>query len=262
MKYLVLIRTKLDEYIAYRLNFIFWRVRNIFNLLLLFFLWQNIYQSSVSIPGYTEPAIFTYIFVANIMNALILSSKTDQVGGDILNGNIINQLLKPIHFFKYIGTRELADKIMNLVFSILEVSLFLIIFQPPFLIQMDSTVWAAVLLFTGIALALSFLISFSLALIAFWSTEIWAPRFIFMVIISLVSGTLFPLTLLPEALYAAAMLTPFPYLVYVPTQTYLFGWTADSTSYLIVSLVWVAIFSWIARTLWQKGMREFSFFGR
>lgn len=262
MKYLVLIRTKLDEYIAYRLNFIFWRVRNIFNLLLLFFLWQNIYKASVSIPGYTEAAIFTYIFVANIMNALVLSSKTDQVGGDILNGTIINQLLKPIHFFSYIGTRELADKIMNLAFSLAEVALFLLVFRPPFLLQTDITIWATLILFIIIGVALSFLISFSLALIAFWSTEIWAPRFIFMVIISLVSGTLFPLTLLPDQLYAAAMLTPFPYLVYVPTQTYLFGWTADTLSYLVVSLVWVGIFSWIARTLWHKGMKEFSFFGR
>jgi ABC-2 type transport system permease protein len=262
MKYLVLIKTKLDEYIAYRLNFIFWRVRNIFHLLLLFFLWQNIYKGSVSIPGYTEAAIFTYIFVANSMSALVLSSKTDQVGGDILNGNIINQLLKPINFFSYVGTREIADKIMNLVFSLIEVTLFLVVFRPPFLLQTDITAWITLIPFLCIALALSFLISFSLALIAFWSTEIWAPRFIFMVIISLVSGTLFPLTLLPDPIYATAMLTPFPYLIYVPTQIYLFGWTADTFNYLMVSLVWIGIFSIIARTLWHKGMKEFSFFGR
>lgn len=261
-KYLLLVRTKIDEYLAYRLNFIFWRIRNVFNLILVYFLWQNVFQTSVSVQGYTEPLLFTYIFLANILNAVILSGKTDQVAGDILNGAIINQLLKPYSFFGMVITREVADKIMNIAFSIVEITIFLIILQPPIVIQSNPENWFLMLLFVAIALILSFLISLSLSLIAFWSTEIWAPRFIFLVLISLAAGTLFPLDILPESFYWAFMVTPFPYLVYVPAHAYLFGFSETTISFIGISLVWVIIFYSACVVLWKKGMKEFSFFGR
>lgn len=261
-KYLILVRTKIDEYLAYRINFIFWRIRNVFNLILIYFLWLNVYQNTSIVSGYTEAGIFTYIFIANILNAVVLSGKTDQVAGDILSGAIINQLLKPYSFFGMVLTREVADKIMNIAFSLVEISLFLLILRPEIILQTNPEGWIFLIVFTLLALALSFLISLSLSFIAFWSTEIWAPRFIFMILISLAAGTLFPLDILPEPLYNAFMLTPFPYLVYVPAQAYLLGYTSQTVQFLGIGFIWTALFYGVCVLLWKKGMREFSFFGR
>lgn len=261
-KYWILFRVKLDEYMAYRLNFILWRVRSIFNLTLLYFLWSSVLQNTVSIQGYTEQHIFTYIFLANIVGAIVLSSRTDQIAGDILNGAIINQLLKPMNFFAFIGTREVADKLINLFCSIIEVLLFVALLHPPLLWQSDPLSIFTALVFLCGGVAVSFLIALSLSLIAFWSTEVWAPRFIFFVLISLTAGSMFPIDILPDWLYYPILMTPFPYMIYVPVKLYLFGITADAGFYAVVLGFWIIAMYGIATLLWRRGMKEFSFFGR
>jgi ABC-2 type transport system permease protein len=261
-KYLVYFGVRVQENLAYRLNFILWRVRNVFTLLFLYFLWVNVLKVNTHIQGYTEPLIFTYLFLANFLNAVVLSTKTDQVAGDILNGNIINQLLKPISFFGIVGTRELVDKIINILFSIVEVSLFLLVFHPPIFIQSNPLNLLVFLFFVILALLISFFISFGLSMIAFWTTEIWAPRFIFMVLISMIAGTIFPLDILPPALYNIFMWTPFPYLVYVPVKVFLFGVTPQTVQFAVIGLIWLCLSYSCSLILWKKGIKSFSFFGR
>lgn len=260
--FIILLQKKIDEYFVYRLNFILWRVRNIFNLLLLFFLWNTIYTNDVEIAGYTKDMIFTYILIANFVYAVVVSSRTDQFGGDILNGNIINFLLKPTSIFSYIGSREVADKVLNTLFAIGEILLFVLIFQPPFIFQSNILALGSFIVFMLLGICISFLLGFSMALFAFWSTEIWAPRFIFFVVISLVAGTLFPLDILPDVWQAWLMVTPFPYLVYAPAKAYVFGLTPEMTYHFGIAILWCIGLYYIAVWQWQTGLKQFSFFGR
>jgi ABC-2 type transport system permease protein len=233
-----------------------------FSLLLLYFLWSQALIGNPNVAGYTAPMIFTYIFLANFLNAVVLSSRTDQVAGDIRNGAIINQLLKPLNYFYIVGTREVVDKIMNIAFSICEIIIFAAIFRPTFYIPHDLLNIFVFLGFVILALLISFYISLGLSLIAFWTSEIWAPRFIFMIFFSLVAGTLFPLDIFPKQLYDFLLLTPFPYLVFVPAKILILGVTPETTKFAVTGLVWLFIVFSITTIMWRKGLREFAFFGR
>lgn len=260
--FLLLAYATLNTYLVYRLNFVLWRVRTMFSLLLLYFLWTQAFIGHATVAGYTEPMILTYIFLANFLNAVILSSRTDQIAGDIRSGAIINQLLKPYNYFSLVGTRELVDKVMNIAFSILEIIIFVVIFHPNFYIPTDSIGILVGLGFIIVALLISFFISFGLSVIAFWTSEIWAPRFIFMIFFSLVAGTLFPLDIFPKQIYNVLIFTPFPYLVYVPAKTIIHGVTGETIQFAIIALSWLAVVFSITMYTWRKGLREFAFFGR
>lgn len=261
-KFLLLASTTLSSYLVYRLNFVLWRVRTMFSLLLLYFLWSQALIANPNIAGYTTPMIFSYIFLANFLNAVVLSSKTDQIAGDIRNGAIINQLLKPLNYFYIVGTREVVDKIMNIAFSIVEILLFAFIFRPPFFFQQDPLSLLVFIAFILLALLISFYISFGLSIIAFWTSEIWAPRFIFMIFFSLVAGTLFPLDIFPKQIYEFLIYTPFPYLVYVPAKIFVHGVNAETIKFAIIGIVWLVGIIIITTSMWKKGLREFAFFGR
>lgn len=261
-KYLLLAWVVLNTYIVYRTNFVMWRVRSVLTLLMLYFLWSQAAVGRAEIAGYSPAQIYAYIFLANFLNATVLSSRVDQLAGDILNGTIINQLLKPFSIFSLIGTREAVDKAVNILFSLAETALFIMIFQPPLTLRTDL---ATILTFTGflsLALLLSFYISFSLSMLAFWTAEVWAPRFIFLVLISLLAGTMFPLDLFPEWIYTLMLLTPFPYLVYVPAKILVGGLTPEIVGFAIFGIGWLGLAGAVAHASWNKGLREFSFFGR
>jgi len=260
--YIAIFRTALSEYFVYRLNFILWRVRSVLTLLIRYYLWLAVFEESVLIFGYTESKMLTYILLSSIISYIVLSTKTADVAGEIVDGKIVNYILKPISFFKYLVAKDLADKFLNVAFSIAEIALLIWLLKPPLFIQTDPTMYLFMLYFIVIGTIISFFINISLSFVGFWTPEIWGPRFIFFMLILFFSGTYFPLDILPTPIYYAMFLTPFPYFFYLPSRIYLGLPQGQLFVFLILGTGWVFISYYATKWLWHKGMRQFSFFGR
>jgi ABC-2 type transport system permease protein len=254
-------RITLLQYLNYRLSFVLWRVRNIMNLVLVYFLWTSVSFKS-TIFSYNKAEIITYVLLINILTAIIFSSRTADIAGEILNGSIINYLLKPLSFFKYITAREIADKGINLGFAFLEIILMLLVLRPEVVGPKNIESIFAMIIFVSIAVGLSFFLSLMLSFIAFWSEEVWAPRFIFFVVVTALSGSFFPLDILPKNIYTVLSFTPFPYLIYFPAKVYLSGFTFELFVPLLVGLAWLFIMYQLTFFVWKRGVKNFSFYGR
>jgi len=261
-KELSIAKTTLAQYLVYRLSFVLWRVRTVFTLLLTFFLWSAAYQSRLKVFHYSKPQINTYILLIFLIGSLVYSSRLGDLASQIRNGTIINYLLKPFPFLRFAFVKEAVDKILNLSFALLEIFILFHIFKPE--LYWQSSLLSLFFFLVAIVLGsiICFFIFFSITLVAFWSTEIWAPRFVFFVLVSVAAGTYFPLDILPFPLYQLLLLSPFPYFAYLPIKIYLEGINFFYLGLLAISLLWVFISFALARFLWRKGMREFSFFGR
>ena len=101
--------------------------------------------------------------------------------------------------------------------------------------------------------------------IPFWAPELgWGSHFLVtVVVVDFLSGSLFPIDVLPSALQKFLLLTPFPYLLYVPVQIYLgkiFGPALFEG--MIVSLAWLIILWYSLKFIWNKGLRVYQAFGR
>jgi len=261
-KYLAGARASLAQYLVYRLSFVLWRFRVVLSLLLTYFLWTTVYTGRLQVFSYTETAMLTYVILVYLIGDLVYSSRISDLASQIRNGEIINHLLKPYSFFGVMFTREIVDKLLNVGFSFLEIGGLILIFKPDILIKFDlfTLILAMIAIFLGVAI--SFFISFAISLIAFWSTEVWAPRFVFIVLITVMAGSYFPLDILPRGFYQFLLWTPFPYFAYLPTKILIDGFSLPYLALTGVALTWVFLSYLLAKGLWRKGMREFSFFGR
>ena len=261
-KYWQIARVSLAQYLVYRLSFILWRVRVILNLLLIYFLWTSVYTGRAEVFNYSQEQIITYILLIYLIGDIVYSSRAGDLAGQIRSGQIINYLLRPFSVLKQVFARETVDKLLNIGFSILEIGLFILIVQPIFFIQTEPSAYlfAAIATFFGIVSA--FFIFLSLSFIAFWSTEIWAPRFLFFVLVGTLAGNYYPIDILPTPMYYLLLLTPFPYFAYLPTKIYLDGISLNYLLMLLISVFWAFLAFKIAQRLWRKGIKEFSFFGR
>src|SRR3990170_2900388 len=124
-KYLVVFTVTIKEYFVYRLNFILWRFRVVLNLLLPLFLWTSVFEKNAAIGSYDKTQFVSYLLYGNLIATFVFGTRTFDISSDINDGKIINILLKPVSFFSYHFTREVADKTVNLIFAIFEI-LFLI----------------------------------------------------------------------------------------------------------------------------------------
>ncbi len=264
-KYTSIAKTSWENGFVYRLNFVMWRVRNVIQLLTIYFLWLAVSSNSETIFSYSRSAILTYVLGSSIMRAVVLSSRSIDAQGEIASGDLNNHLLKPINYFFYWGARDASDKLLNILFSIGEIIALLILLKPPIFIQTNPT---TLFLFIGIvflAAILFFIFSFIISMTTFWYYEFngWAQRFLSFVIIESLAGGLFPLDILPGIFAKIATLLPTAYFIYFPMQVYL-GRTTPNQVFLgyLVTTFWIAILYFIAQTLWKRGLKIYGAFGR
>ncbi len=269
-KYWQIIKNTWAEYSVYRLNFLVWRLRSFISFATIYFFWLALFsvpQGPGQFFGWSEREILTYILGVAVVRSVILSSRTIDVGGEITEGNLTNYLLKPLNFLRFWFSRDLADKVLNIFFTVFELSLFILILKPAVFVQTNPLILISVLLSIILATVLYFYINFFLGLIAFWTPEswsgVWGPRFVFTVILEFFAGTIFPLDLLPKSIFNLVQLTPFPYLIYFPLKIYL-GQAGLMQMFLgfAVCLIWVGIWSLIVDKSWRAGLRVYAAEGR
>ena len=207
--------------------------------------------------------MLTYILLSQIVSTFIFSTKTQEVGDLIYTGNLSNWLTKPINMFQFLSARDIADKALNLLFSIVEVSLILIVFHPPIFISGNIFTFSTFLGALIVGIIMYFMISFLLSLVSFWTQESWAHRFLFFVISDFLAGGLFPLDILPQAIYKFVLLLPFPYMMYFPLKIYVGGLKSpEIISGFIISFCWLIIFYFGYKFLWKKGLKLYTAEGR
>lgn len=258
-KYLLVCYNSLQEYFAYRLNFILWRVRVIVSILISFFLWQTIFRTQKQIFGYGETQMLTYILLITFLNGLVLSNQSFRVAEEINMGTLSNFLIRPISYFGYVLSRDISDKFINSFFSVFELILLVIVLRPPVFLQ-TSVLWVGLFIFTGILAAfLFFEIGMLLSIIGFWSRESWAPRFIFSILVTFLAGTYFPLDILPHPIYAILQFLPFTYLIFFPLKIYLGSMgTAVAIKGFAVMFGWIILMTVVLRHFWRKGLKIYT----
>lgn len=262
-KYYIIARNTWDEMLTYRASFVMWRVRNVIQLLTIYFLWSVVIPPGKVLLDYNQSMILTYILGTSLMQSIVLSSRTYAIGDEINSGNLLNFLLRPINYFKYWFAIDIGDKLMNISFSVVELGLILIILRPPIFLQTDPLHIVLFLMATSFSLVLYFFINFLLGFIGFWSPEVWAPRFIFFMVLEFLAGSLFPLDILPKTVFEIMKLLPFSYLLYFPLKIYLGQLSLpEIISGLSISLFWIFGIYFIVRFVWQKGLKSYTAYGR
>lgn len=265
-KYWSIFKISFQQEFAYRLNFIMWRVRNVIQILLIFFLWDTVFADPKRVVfGYDRGKILTYVFGILIIRAFVLSARTVDVAGEISRGDLANYLVKPINYFKYWLTRDLSSKALNLAFAAVEFSILFLILKPPFFFQANLLSMLAFLVSVVLAILIFFTILFITSFVPFWAPEIaWGAQFIVVTtVIEFLSGALFPLDILPQVFQKVLSYSPFPYLLFFPIQVYL-GKIPGIEVFkgIVIAGIWVGILWCLMNVIWRKGIRVYQSYGR
>lgn len=261
-KYLIVFKITWENYLVYRLNFVLWRFRTVLQFLLIYFVWWTVFQNQQQIFGYTESSILTYIMVAALVRAIILSSTVIAVSGHINEGGIVNFLVKPLSFVGYYFIRDISDKLFNISFVILEISLLIFLLKPQLILQQDIATLALFVLAVLLGILLYFSIAFIVGLMSFWIENSWGPWFLITIFLEGFAGGLFPIDILPKGLSQALMLTPFPYLIYFPSKIYSGGLSTQDIFFgFTILTIWVSGMWFFSLKTLQAGLKHYTAFG-
>lgn len=262
-KYLLVAQNTWDQTVAYRLNFVMWRLRVVLSLVTTYFLWLTLLPTGKLLVNYNQASMLSYVLGGSIVYSIVLSTRVADVANEITQGDLSNYLLKPMSYIWYYFAKDIGDKAMNVVFSLIELTLFFLVIRPPFFIQTNFWDLAVFLLSLFLAVIMNFYINMLLSFIGFVSSEVWAPRFIFFILLSFFAGTLFPLDILPHWLYLILTALPFSYLVFIPMKLYLGQLSLGTTVFSLgISFCWCVALYFCVKFSWKKGLQFYSAEGK
>lgn len=210
------------------------------------FLFRALYASlptgQEAVGGLTLAATLTYVTLVWLIEGVLANSSDEHLGEDMRKGQIVVWFLRPISlqaFMWWEAAGEMAIRGLVLGGPLLAMGVLLFGLQPP-------PSWLHVGYF-AISLALAAVLKFSMNFIVGLSALFFENNNGVVVMkISLMrglGGLVLPLSLLPDTYREWCLLTPFPYLYYVPAQCYLGTLPPDRlATLLLVQGGWTLIF--------------------
>ncbi len=256
-KYWQFFKMGFQQFLEYRLNFVWSTAGNIISTLILYLFWTAILSSNPSrtISGFS---LGNYYLLISIIGALTFSNFRP-MADDIWEGDLAIDLLRPYNYVLKHFLFELPYKITRLVLGIM---LILLVGS---LTGFKISVPNAILLSISVTLAVGvkFYLAFLIAGLAFWFKRVHGFNALIYNFGGLFSGELIPLVFLPPALDAFSHYLPFRYLAYFPVQLAL-GQLAIRQSILgfAVLVLWLALVVVLNKLVWAKGLSQFEASGR
>jgi ABC-2 type transport system permease protein len=262
-KYAHVIAIGMQNTLVYRINFLFRAGFGLIPLLATILLWRAVYQGQEQIQGYTLAQMTTYYLVVSVVDMLTAVTDDDwQIAADIREGTISQFLLKPLNYLLYRLCLYFSGRVVYTAFALLPVGGFILWLQDYAVLPPDGAALGLFLVSIVLTGLLQFLISFTMAMLAFWVLEVSTFIFVLFALEYLAGGHLFPLDLLPPVLAKLLAFTPFPYQLYFPVSIYLGRITgAEVWQGLIIQASWVALAAFLARFVWERGIRRYGAYG-
>jgi ABC-2 type transport system permease protein len=259
--YYAQLKTSLVVQFQYRAAMVIWMIGRVIEPLIYLVVWTTVAATRGGRVGGFDAADFSAYFITlMLVNQMTFSWIMWEYDYIIRTGMFSFRLLRPIHPIHADIADNLAYKILTLVIIIPVAFILGWIFPPNFNVQIWALLAAVPALF--LAFLVRFLIEWSLAMAAFWTTRLNAINQAYYIILLFLSGQFAPLSLLPEPLQQVATILPFRWLIAFPVELTLgrlrpgdavIGFVAQGI-WLIVALVMLSI-------VWRAGVKKYSAVG-
>lgn len=244
----------------YRSNIFFGMLRAVIGLVAVSLLWSTVYTQTDMIAGYTLQQMYGYYLFA-LMIAPFLDFETDwMLWSNIKSGKLSNYLLLPADYFWLTTCKNTGRILGGLIF----VPLALV----PAAVILGVVVDAAGLGLLTVcqlinAILLCRVLSFVRGVLGFWMQEVGIIGWVDRVIIALLAGQYFPVSLFPQPLRTIVEWLPFQAILYTPIHSIIAPSSSSGTLplKLLYNVGWTVLLYASMRYLWKKGVRRYQAVG-
>ncbi|WP_280347036.1 ABC transporter permease [Nocardia neocaledoniensis] len=207
--------------------------------------------------GYTEDTISAYVWLSQaLLGATQFMGPPLDLVDRIKSGDVAIDFLRPVDIqLSYLATDMgraactfLPRGVPSIIIGAATVGLSMPTTPVAYLLGLASVL---------LAVALSFLCLFAVALIGFWVVEIRGIRVLYQIVGTFLAGLFVPVHMFPDWLRVVAMTTPFPSILQAPIDT-LSGRAAGTQALTTVAVqcFWVLVIGLLGRVLLRAGQRR------
>lgn len=259
-KYITLMKTSIQQTVAYRSNFFISMLVTAMLFVSSFFLWKSVFVGKSTVSFYTWESMKAYLLVAFICNTLLSWYSESSISRKILDGSVAMDLTKPFDFY----FARLFETIGSSVFEALIIiitSVFLVLGLGIPLPDQFST-WILFIISVFMALIIKFEIVFFFSTFTFVTTSYLGIQWTRAAVTNLLSGGLMPLAFFPEGVLRVLNELPFSYIVSFPASIFLNHVKFTQVPGLFLKeVLWVIALFILDKALFALNIRKVTIFG-
>ncbi len=248
----------LQNNLVYRWNFAIRGVFSLFSLAVVFILWGAAYKGVDQIGGFSVNQTLTYFVLLFVLQFLVGAFNEDyQISEEIRNGLINQFLLKPINYYAYRFSIFASARLVSGILVFLPLLLALPVIHENLTLVFDPTRFALAVPAVMMAAVIQFTIAYCFGMLTFWFLDIQGFIILSFAIETLLSGQMFPLDLMPAAVFRIAQYLPFYYQMYFPAA--IITGRIDTSLIargLLLQAFWSLALFGLAQFLWRRGLRH------
>ncbi len=243
-KYIELIKIHLKTQLIWRMDALFGMMTVCVRILFAYLLWGIIFSDKETVAGFSYSMMISYYVLNSFFSSLEMSGNISyEMDEKIRNGSFSKYMVIPVIPQLYFMCQTIGKSLFSVVFTF--TASFIWIFILTFDFALTSSLYniasALLILFLGYFFMQQF--HYYLGLLTFKFKNIFLFLMIKDNIFSLISGSVIPLVLLPDAVLQIFRFLPFYYITYVPTMLFLGRYTKDVSQAIIIMLLWILLLS-------------------
>jgi ABC-2 type transport system permease protein len=259
--YIQQFKTTLATMFAYRASLLIWMIGQVLEPLVYLIVWSIASNASGgSVGDYTTNQFAAYFILLMLVNQVTYTWIMYEFEYRIREGTLSFALLKPVHPIHSDIADNISSKLITTPFMILVALGLAAIFHP----SLSPVPWAMALFFPALflAFAIRFLLEWTLAQSAFWTTRVGAVNQIYFVLMLFLSGQFAPLTLFPFPVQVVSYLLPFRWLISYPIELVSGRLTPNEAFIgLGAQAVWLLASYVLFRIVWRAGVKIYAAVG-
>lgn len=218
-KYMEIASVHFRAQLIWRADTVFQMLFTVTRIIFAFVLWGAVFEGKETISGFTFDSMLSYYVVSSFLAQIELSGGiSGEISARIRNGTFSGYMVLPMNMEGYFLAMEAGVAAFNVLFDLFAAGIWVVLFGIHFVFTADAgtIVCAALMVFLGLLFMVQ--LNFYLGLLTLRFEEISTFLMIKDNLVSLVTGTIIPLVLLPEGLTAFMRFFPFYYVTYLPSM--------------------------------------------
>ncbi len=259
--YLQQFKTTFATMVQYRASLFIWMIGHVLEPLVYLVVWSVVAESGGGSAGdYTAPQFAGYFIVLMLVENISYTWVMYEYDYRIREGLLSAALLRPVHPVHADIADNVSSKAITMPFMIGAAVVLALVFHP----VLAPKPWALLAAIPALAFAfmLRFLLEWTLAQAAFWTTRVSAINQSYFVLILFLSGQIAPLSLFPPLLQTIANVMPFRWMLGFPVELILGRLTPlQALVGLAAQLLWIGLAFILMRIVWRAGIRLYSAVG-
>jgi len=252
-KYLEISKIFYKTQLIWRFDIVVNVLFTIVKIVFAYLIWSNIFADRQTVSGFTFHTMLTYYIISSFLSQLDMSeSISSEISTRIRTGTFSKYMVIPVNMQGYFIAQAAGASVFYLLFNFMAAIVWVFIFRIHFVVTGNPMMLfgSATLVIMGLIFMVQ--LNYFLGLLTLKFQDIYLFLMIKSTLVSFITGTMMPLSLLPDPILVVLRLLPFYYISYLPSMLLIGKNENELRNGIIILAFWVAILIPINKFTFQK----------